>query len=336
MTPNQAMALVTSLDAVWPKLDPQSRTFRQAFTDALARATAQNWTAGDAVAYADAKAYAVGTQLYVEVLTSRTSDPYSDRWASALTRTNRLLAEKTGFKGQTADEIKSGASSQAMAEWGPILIILGIALLAAALVAWWIYRATDLVDNELARNALERELVRVQAAAEKILGDHFAREAAGGGGLIPWSEGELSYLTALEEAQAAIINALGPKSSVWSTPWPYVGIGAAALVVLGVVYRDEIKHFVSGGKSGGTLSNPAKLRGGRRKSLTRRPSKKYVAKYVVDYTSKTPGYHEGKKYFEYVTATSPAAAVNKVQRMHKWARAVAVRRRPETLSHYVD
>jgi hypothetical protein len=250
MTPNQFGLAVQALDKVWPQID--GRTFSAAMSSAFARAASQNWLANDKGSYADQSALAVGTQLYVEAMRDRPGDVYSDRWGQALLQTQKILASKAGYKDQSADDVKNSAPASVKANIEIIAMVLGILafiVVAVAVMYFLITNSADVVDNQLARNALERALVQAQGAAEKVIDQHLQNEKAAGH-QIEWSAGELSYLSSLEQLQSQIIHELGltlapPAPSIWQTPWPYLGIGAASLVILGIVYKDDVKRMLA-------------------------------------------------------------------------------------------
>lgn len=262
LTPeNTAIAVnaLLKLRDLWPAFDAQHRTYTEAHLSASARALKMDWPHGDAVANSDLQNLAMATQVAAYALANeRADDPYSDRWASALLRTNRILAEQSGYKDQDPQAVKSQSAASAVAIFEVIALIVG-ALAYIVVMMWVVSKAAEIVDNQLARNALERELVRIHSAALDIVTNHGVAETQAGKQL-PWSEGELSYLTALEQAQATIIHGTLPSHeesplSMWKSPWPWLGISAAAVVVLGIVYETEIKAAVGG--RGGWKKNPA-------------------------------------------------------------------------------
>ena len=246
MTPFAATLIVNSLDLAWPKLDPLSRSFRDALRDARARASAANWQANDDVSTADLRALSVGTQIWISVLESRSSDPYAKRWAAALSATMDILAKHGGYDGASTDELKTRAKKQnttGALQFVEILIIVAVVgLIIAGVIAFIVWQARQTVDNQLARQSLDAELVRIHADAEKIIAQHLEAEKAAGHE-IPWSDAELGYLKALEKAQAQIVTELGKTlDSPWLHPWPWLVLGGVATtVVLAVVFKSEIQ-----------------------------------------------------------------------------------------------
>jgi hypothetical protein len=226
-----AQAATLALDKVWPLVDPAKRSFRQASTDAGARAYSKAWTS-DARGYADARAFAISTSLYASILKGRSqADPYSDRWASAFARTLRIIAERSGYKDESPETLQKNAKGTGSIEI-IIAILIGLLILAlAAVTIWWVTKAAEVVDRDLSRRSDSRDLVSTQEQAKQIVDAHFEREKQLGHE-IPWSEGELKALEMLERVQKGILEEKKEreeKGIEQPSVWPVLALlGAAA------------------------------------------------------------------------------------------------------------
>jgi len=220
-----------ALEVAWRVFDPEHRAFTDALRTAYKRAAAKAWPEKEATTRADLVALAIGSGFSARAISSMPN--IGVRASDALNRTWYVLANKLGYRGESADEIKASAQKQnpTGAEIPVIVIVIAVVAIAAvyALIVW---KAAQLIDSYLARSAQEQELIRLHAEWQKIVDRHLEDPK------LPWTPEELQILDRLEKAQAGIRETMAPTKQPEDKPLDptTIIIAGLALVAGGFLY----------------------------------------------------------------------------------------------------
>jgi hypothetical protein len=235
---------IAALSKGWTVLDPKGRSLAQAIADAIARAAAKAWTQSSSIraglpsnlsdGEADLRALFLSTVIARTNLldAARKPSPDDQVWADVLTQSWVILAKDAGYKGESKDDIEK-QTPKAMAELIEVVAVIVGALLIAAIGAFVIYKASELIQIALADKVENDEMMRLHAEAQTILDNHFAMERAAGHPL-PYTADEMKLLEQLHIAQQHIAEIVAPPKP--QPPPGSAGIDVAIVVLaLGVV-----------------------------------------------------------------------------------------------------
>lgn len=230
---------ITALSKAWSVVDSRGRNLSQAIADALARAAAKAWTEAQSKAAglpsalsdgeADLRALFASTVITRTLLLDASRKPSSDDQmiSDVMTYTWVVLAKSTGYKGETKDDIKKQAPV-ATAELIEVVAVIVGALIVAAIGAFVIYKASELIQVALADKVENDEMVRLHAEAQTILDNHFAMEKAAGHPL-PYTADEMKILNDLHVAQQTVAKLVAPPAPL--PPPGSHGIDAAIVIL---------------------------------------------------------------------------------------------------------
>jgi hypothetical protein len=175
------------------------------------------------------------------VLVGKDAAEQGQKPASALLdRTLEILARKSGYDSRRPTPPPANPTeTNALAI---VAIVVGAAT-TAAVVAYLIYRASQVVTAELAIHAASRELMRAHADALNVLEAHRKREAIAGTA-IPFDVGELAILQRLQDAQDTAARVEGGAISAAAAP----PVGISEGLVLGLAVAGGLVYFLWGRK----------------------------------------------------------------------------------------
>jgi len=209
---------IAAVKLAWPNYD--GRQFGQAVLDAYARAAAKAWK-NDAASKNDLIALVVSSALCSRAIDDGTQ--IGARAANILANTWTVLAKRTGFSGQSAEDLKKQSGTTASVE---IILIVVAVLAMAGVYAWIVYKAAEIIERKLSIDAESEELVRLHAEGQKIVDRHLNDPK------LPWTPEELKILQDLKDQQEGIHHEMAPpKPANPFDPVPYLvagGIGLAA------------------------------------------------------------------------------------------------------------
>lgn len=241
------------LGQAWRVVDANSRSWAQANADALARAESGNWLANDATSRSDLLALIVSSAIQARAIS--TMPDMGAEWSDTLTRTWLVYIRKLGYNPATLKSsdlrvrMQQEGASQANLAVFDLLLILVAGLVGAVIYAIAFYAVSSIINNLIAKYFVDQELIRLHGEGQKIVDRHLNDPTA------PWTDDEKQILKNLESAQAGLASQQGDvpntikpfdpnaaAKSFFDSPWVWFGLaGIAGLVVVGVVYKDEIK-----------------------------------------------------------------------------------------------
>jgi hypothetical protein len=228
----------------WSILDPKGRDFQTAKADALVRAAKMDWKGDKNVAKYDLLALVIASMIGAALI--RDTPGYGAMASDSLLHIWKLWATDLGYHGESADDLRALLKKKGNATayaWAEIVLIIGVAIVAAAAIAVVAYFVADsgerIIEYKLAEDANEDERIRLHAEKQKIIDRHLDGS--------PLTPAEEEILKTDEESLKRISPPapLPPKPPEPPSPWPWV-IGAAVVgaVVLGVAYAPEIKDML--------------------------------------------------------------------------------------------
>ena len=235
---------IAGLSKAWSLVDPRGRNLSAAIADGLARAAAKAWSQASSKSAglpsnlsdgeADLRALFLSTVITRAYLLDALRKPSSQDQtvADIITNTWVVLAKDAGYKGESKDQIKAQAP-KATAELIEVVAVIVGALIIAAIGAFVIYKASELIQIALADKVENDEMMRLHAEAQTILDNHFALEKAAGHPL-PYTADEMKLLEQLHIAQEHIATIVAPPKPL--PPPGSAGIDAAIVIIaLGAV-----------------------------------------------------------------------------------------------------
>lgn len=236
---------IGALSKAWTTIDTRKRTLSQAISDALARAAAKAWTQSSSKAaglpdalsdgVADIRALFVSTAITRTYLldAARSPSPQDQTIADVMTYTWVLLAKRAGWKGESVDDVKKRNPLAGELVLIEVIAVVIAAALVAAVGAFVIYKAAEVIQTALADKVENDEMVRLHAEAQTILDNHFALEKAAGHP-IPYTADEMKILADLHAAQEHIASLVAPPAP--APPLGSAGINVGIVVLaLGAV-----------------------------------------------------------------------------------------------------
>jgi hypothetical protein len=217
---NDLAPTIAAVKLAWQNFD--GRPFGKAVLDAYARAASKAWK-NDLASRADLIALCVSSALNSRAIDDGT--PIGTKAANILANTWTVLAKKTGWQGQTADDVRKQAGGTKTSI--EIVLIVVAVLAMAGVYAWIVYKAAEIIETKLAIDAESDELVRLHAESQKIVDRHLENPN------LPWTPEELKILQDLKDQQEGVRKQIGSHVGGANPfdPTPYLiagGLGLAA------------------------------------------------------------------------------------------------------------